>query len=83
MRWIMMDVVDRDCTPHEAIGMLGSVTVGKPTTDGQSALAPPQDRLSSEAQQKLKSLNSTVTGALDNTHHDDPGAHIEAEDGRH
>lgn len=76
-------VYDYYCTPHEATGMLGSIIVGKPTPDGQPALAPPQDGLPGEAKKKLEALNSSVTQALKSSHHDDAGTTSENESDHH
>lgn len=73
-------VYDYYCTPHEATGMLGSIIVGKPTPDGQPALAPPQDSLPGEAKKKLEALNKSVTQALESSHHDDAGTTSENDD---
>lgn len=57
-------VYDYYCAPHEGAGMIGSVIVGEPGTEGQPALQAPQDDLPDEARQKIESLNQTVTEAL-------------------
>lgn len=57
-------VYDYYCKPHEGAGMIGSVIVGDPDTDGQPGLQSPQEDLPSEARQKIESLNQTVTEAL-------------------
>jgi plastocyanin len=58
-------VYDYLCVPHEATGMIGTVIVGSPGTDGQPGLQPPQDALSAAAAEKIESLNQRVTDALD------------------
>lgn len=57
-------VYDYFCVPHEAAGMLGTVIVGNPDLESQLGLKPPQNSLPSEAKQKIKSLNQTVTETL-------------------
>lgn len=57
-------VYDYYCTPHEGTGMIGSVIVGEPDTQGQPGLQSPQEDLPDEAQQKIEMLNQTVTEAL-------------------
>lgn len=57
-------VYDYYCVPHEGTGMVGSVIVGEPDTQGQPGLQAPQDGLPDEASQKIKSLNQTVIEAL-------------------
>ncbi|MFB6085009.1 MAG: halocyanin domain-containing protein [Halorientalis sp.] len=69
-------VYDYYCAPHEAMGMLGSVIVGKPEAHGQPGLAAPQPSLPKTAQAKIKELNEMVNEALGHTHeteqtHDD------------
>lgn len=59
-------VYDYLCSPHEATGMVGTVVVGKPESQGQPALQPPQERLPAAAAKKLESLNQRVTEALGN-----------------
>lgn len=61
-------VCDYFCIPHESTGMLGSVIVGKPSTNGQPGLKPPQKKLPSKAQQKIKSLNKKVSKVLKDGH---------------
>lgn len=59
-------VYDYLCTPHEATGMVGTVIVGTPETQGQPALQPPQEGLPAAAAQKLESLTQRITEALGN-----------------
>lgn len=63
-------IYDYYCSPHEAMGMLGSVIVGEPDANGQPGLAPPQENLPEKAQTKLVKLNSMVTDALGHAHGD-------------
>lgn len=58
-------VHDYFCIPHEAMGMIGSVVVGHPDSDGQPGLAPPQEALPIEAQRALDTRNDTVSALLD------------------
>lgn len=57
-------VFDYFCTPHEATGMIGTVIVGKPSTEGQPGLKPPQDSLPSTARTKIETLNQHTKQAL-------------------
>lgn len=57
-------VYDYFCTPHEATGMIGTVVVGSPSTDGQPGLQPPQDGLPSGAREKITNLNEKVSNQL-------------------
>jgi plastocyanin len=50
-------VYDYFCIPHESLGMVGSVIVGRPEPSGQPGLEPPQAKLPKQAQQKIKKLN--------------------------
>ena len=50
-------VFDYFCIPHESLGMIGSVIVGRPEPSGQPALEPPQEELSEQARAKIKQLN--------------------------
>ena len=52
-------VFDYLCLPHEGLGMIGSVIVGRPEPSGQPALEPPQEELSEQARAKIKRLNET------------------------
>ncbi|MFC6731744.1 MULTISPECIES: plastocyanin/azurin family copper-binding protein [unclassified Haladaptatus] len=58
-------VYDYFCTPHEKVGMLGTVIVGKPSPDGQPGLEPPQKMLPEEAQKKIEELNERTKKILD------------------
>lgn len=57
-------VYDYFCTPHEAAGMVGTVVVGSPSTDGQPGLQPPQDSLPSQTREKITDLNEKVSNQL-------------------
>ncbi|WP_254545649.1 cupredoxin domain-containing protein [Halomarina pelagica] len=56
------------CTPHESLGMIGSVIVGKPDPHDQPALGEPPAELSATARKKIKELNATCNEALGHTH---------------
>lgn len=80
-------VYDYFCKPHEGSGMLGSVIVGDPGTDGHPGLEPPQNSLPDGAATKIESLNERVVATLEGSqdgghseshnetesHHDDGG----------
>ncbi|MFB6195458.1 MAG: plastocyanin/azurin family copper-binding protein [Haloplanus sp.] len=57
-------VYDYFCTPHESMGMLGSVVVGKPDPEDQPGLAAPQNPLPARAKTKLEELNAEVRETL-------------------
>lgn len=61
-------VYDYYCIPHEALGMVGSVLVGRPDTHGQPGLAAPQSDLPSQARTELEERNTTVRELLDGDH---------------
>lgn len=46
------------------MGMLGSIIVGHPDPEGQSALELPQKSLPEQARKKIKELNKMVKTAL-------------------
>lgn len=73
-------VYDYFCIPHEGTGMIGSVIVGEPDTEGQPGLQAPQDDLPSEARQKIESLNQAVTEALGSSSGKSPEEHIDHND---
>lgn len=52
------------CQPHRSTGMLGSVIVGEPDTEGQPALGSPPESLSDVERTKIEELNGTITDAL-------------------
>lgn len=58
-------VYDYYCSPHESLGMVGSVVVGDPSLDDQPGLAEPQDGLPDDARSKIQSLNERVTESLE------------------
>ncbi|WP_338727317.1 plastocyanin/azurin family copper-binding protein [Haladaptatus sp. DJG-WS-42] len=57
-------VYDYFCTPHEKVGMLGTVIVGTPSPEGQPGLEPPQDMLPEAAVEKIKALNERTKAIL-------------------
>ena len=68
------------CTPHETIGMIGSVIVGRPDPSDQPALADPPSDKPAAVREKLTSLNDQVSSALGGDHssdgeHSDHGGH--------
>lgn len=58
-------VYDYFCTPHESLGMIGSIVVGNPKPESESGLKPPQDSLSKQPKQKIRTLNERVISALE------------------
>lgn len=52
------------CTPHEPLGMLGSVIVGDPEPSNQRALGTPPEQLSRTVREKIESLNETCRAKL-------------------
>ncbi|MFT4921521.1 MAG: plastocyanin [Haloarculaceae archaeon] len=59
------------CTPHESLGMLGSVIVGEPDPHEQVALEePPADKPES-VREKLDELNGMIRTALGDDHEED------------
>lgn len=61
-------VYDYFCTPHEAVGMVGTVIVGEPDAHGQPALEEPQESLPDGAKTELEDLGQSVNEALGHTH---------------
>lgn len=56
------------CTPHETVGMIGSIIVGEPDAHGQPALEePPQDKPESVTK-KISELNTMCNEALGHGH---------------
>ncbi|NEU57799.1 plastocyanin/azurin family copper-binding protein [Halorussus sp. MSC15.2] len=51
-------VYDYYCTPHEPFGMVASVVVGTPDSEGQPGLKPPGEGRSGSAAAKLEALNA-------------------------
>jgi plastocyanin len=58
-------VYDYFCTPHEKVGMIGTVIVGNPSPEGQPGLEPPQDMLPEAAIEKIKELNKRTNAILE------------------
>lgn len=56
------------CTPHEEMGMIGSLIVGDPDPHDQPALAEPPAEMPHAVREKLASLNETCNEALGHTH---------------
>lgn len=56
------------CIPHETMGMIGSVIVGKPEAHGQPALEEPPESMPEGVREKLHSLNEQCNEALGHTH---------------
>lgn len=61
-------VYDYYCIPHEALGMVGSVLVGRPDTQDQPGLAAPQSDLPPKARTELEERNTIVRELLDGDH---------------
>lgn len=61
-------VYDYRCTPHEAVGMVGTVIVGEPDAHDQPALEDPQSSLPEGARNELTELGEKVNEALGHTH---------------
>jgi plastocyanin len=61
-------VYDYFCTPHESVGMVGTVIVGEPDAHEQPALAEPQASLPEGARGELADLGRMVDQALGHTH---------------
>jgi len=61
-------VYDYFCTPHEAVGMVGTVIVGDPDAHGQPGLDEPDTALPEGARSELADLNGQVNEALGHTH---------------
>jgi len=56
------------CTPHESLGMLGSVIVGDPDPHEQVALEDPPADKPETVREKLTELNEIVSSALGDDH---------------
>lgn len=56
------------CTPHESMGMIGSVIVGAPDPSSQPALKSPPEELSQTVREKIERLNEKCRNALSNSH---------------
>jgi plastocyanin len=61
-------VYDYYCTPHEGVGMVGTVIVGEPDAHDQPALEEPQSSLPDGARAELAKLSDKVNEALGHTH---------------
>jgi plastocyanin len=61
-------VYDYFCTPHESVGMVGTVVVGQPDAHDQPALEAPQDSLPDGARAELGDLGDQVNELLGHTH---------------
>ncbi|MFA9517319.1 plastocyanin/azurin family copper-binding protein [Halopenitus sp. H-Gu1] len=61
-------VYDYYCTPHEHVGMVGTVIVGEPDPHDQPALEEPQSSLPDGAKNELADLGEKVNEALEHTH---------------
>lgn len=57
-------VYDYYCTPHEPLGMVGTVVVGDPDPAGQPGLQPPSDGRSDRTASELETLNANVRSGL-------------------
>ncbi|WP_115865131.1 plastocyanin/azurin family copper-binding protein [Halorussus litoreus] len=58
-------VYDYYCTPHETLGMLGSVVVGDPEPGDEPGLASPGDDFGRGGANKLEELNGKVRAGLE------------------
>ncbi|MFB6243572.1 MAG: plastocyanin/azurin family copper-binding protein, partial [Halobaculum sp.] len=58
------------CEPHEQLGMIGTVVVGKPHLNEQVALQAIPENKQKGVRQKLETLNETVRSLLEGDHHD-------------
>lgn len=56
------------CTPHETVGMIGSVIVGEPDAHGQPALEDPPEDKPEQVREKISELNEMCNEALGHTH---------------
>ncbi|WP_101297511.1 cupredoxin domain-containing protein [Halegenticoccus soli] len=74
-------VYDYFCIPHESMGMIGSVIVGEPDTEGQPGLKPPQAEFSDEVSTKLERLNEMAKQALEGGGSAESGHRNETEHG--
>jgi plastocyanin len=59
------------CTPHESLGMIGSVIVGEPDPHEQVALEEPPADKPERVREKLEELNGMIQTALDDDHEED------------
>jgi plastocyanin len=56
------------CTPHETVGMIGSVIVGDPDAHGQPALEDPPADKPERVREKIRELSEMCNEALGHTH---------------
>jgi plastocyanin len=56
------------CTPHESLGMIGSVIVGEPDPHEQVALEDPPADKPDQVREKLEELNGMIQTALGDDH---------------
>ena len=61
-------VYDIYCAPHETLGMIGSVVVGRPDPHEQPGLAEPAAEMPERVREKLASLNEQVDTMLGHEH---------------
>lgn len=61
-------VYDVYCAPHEELGMIGSVLVGRPDPHDQPGLAEPGSDMSEPVATKIESLNGQVDRMLGHEH---------------
>lgn len=61
-------VYDVYCAPHEGLGMIGSVLVGRPDPHDQPGLAEPQSGMAEAVAEKIHSLNEQVDTMLGHSH---------------
>jgi plastocyanin len=61
-------VYDVYCEPHEQLGMIGTVVVGKPDPHDQPGLAEPQSEMSGEVASKIQQLNEQANTMLGHEH---------------
>lgn len=61
-------VYDYLCTPHEGVGMVGTVLVGRPDPHDQPGLEEPQAELPEAARKELEELNAMVNEKLGHGH---------------
>ncbi len=59
------------CTPHETLGMLGTIIVGEPNPDEQTALEEPPADKPKRVREKLTELNGMARTALSDDHEED------------
>lgn len=61
-------VYDVYCEPHEQLGMIGSVVVGRPDPHDQAGLAEPHDGMSEAVADKIAELNGRAEAMLGHEH---------------